>query len=190
VREKLEGIKIRLYCKTCGKKIYPKVKDKELVGEFVADKLTYSEILDHMVILRGIINCNTCNSSKGNKLEDKYREMIANINAMSDNELDEMVENDKCPFQPELIPHEYALGMFHCQCCGEMVLSGFPHPRKSDLPKMQDSTKGFTISELLTVIVVFLILISCIFTIIKSDDYKLMFKEKYIGRVLEQNLNK
>ena len=59
----------------------------------------------------------------------KYNDMIARINALSEEDLDKLVKEDACPFQPELIPGDISIGMFHCNVCGEMVLAGVPHPR-------------------------------------------------------------
>ena len=61
-----------------------------------------------------------------------YNEMIKRINDMSDEDLDRLIDDDNCPFQPELIPANVGLGMFHCTVCGEMVVAGCPHPRAKD----------------------------------------------------------
>ena len=63
----------------------------------------------------------------------QYNDMVERINAMSDGDIDRLVDNDECPFQPELIPPG-PIGMFHCKVCGEMVVAGVPHPRKRNLP--------------------------------------------------------
>lgn len=60
----------------------------------------------------------------------KYNEMVNKINALSDEEIESLIKNDKCPYQPELIPKNITVGMHHCRICGEMVVAGFPHPRK------------------------------------------------------------
>lgn len=62
-----------------------------------------------------------------------YKAMVARINAMSEEELEQLIANDQCPFEPEHLigtPH----GMFHCDVCGEMVVAGCPHPRQSAIP--------------------------------------------------------
>jgi hypothetical protein len=61
--------------------------------------------------------------------------MVTNINNISDNDLEELLSKDMCPFQPELISKDIPLGMFHCEVCGEMVVAGIPHPRHKDLIK-------------------------------------------------------
>jgi hypothetical protein len=60
----------------------------------------------------------------------KYNDMVAKINALSEEELDKLLAEDRCPFQPELVPKEASMGMFHCRVCGNMVLAGVPHPRR------------------------------------------------------------
>ncbi len=62
-----------------------------------------------------------------------YNEMVDKINAMSKEELDTLIAQDKCPFQPEHLIG-VPIGMFHCDVCGEMVIAGVPHPRYSDMP--------------------------------------------------------
>ncbi len=61
----------------------------------------------------------------------KYNEMVKKINAMSDEDLDKLLKEDECPFQPELIPKQVPIGMHHCPVCGEMVVAGIPHPRET-----------------------------------------------------------
>ena len=61
----------------------------------------------------------------------KYNEMVKKINAMSDEEIDRLIKEDQCPFQPELMPKGIPIGMFHCEVCGEMVVAGIPHPRQT-----------------------------------------------------------
>ena len=58
----------------------------------------------------------------------KYNAMVGRINLLSDQEVKELVDNDKCPFDPELMVG-VPMGQFHCQVCGEMVLAGLSHPR-------------------------------------------------------------
>lgn len=69
--------------------------------------------------------------NKEEKIE-KYNEMVDKINAMSEKEIDDLIDSDQCPFQPELIP-DGSIGMFHCRVCGEMVVAGVPHPRIKNL---------------------------------------------------------
>lgn len=64
----------------------------------------------------------------------KYNDMIRRINAMPADEVDRRVLYDLCPFEPEHLVG-VPLGMFHCEVCGEMVVAGLPHPRKSDEEK-------------------------------------------------------
>jgi hypothetical protein len=59
----------------------------------------------------------------------KYNQMVKKINALSDEELERLIKDDKCPFQPELIAKQVPIGMFHCDVCGEMVVAGICHPR-------------------------------------------------------------
>lgn len=61
-----------------------------------------------------------------------YNAMVAKINAMSIEELYSLINQDKCPFEPEHLIG-VPLGMFHCDCCGEMVVAGIPHPRYGEL---------------------------------------------------------
>ncbi|MCK9282542.1 MAG: hypothetical protein M0P71_18150 [Melioribacteraceae bacterium] len=56
-----------------------------------------------------------------------YNSMVDKINTMQDEELDKLINNNKCPFEPELIVDE-PMGMFHCPLCGEMVVAAAPHP--------------------------------------------------------------
>jgi len=64
---------------------------------------------------------------------EKYNAMIKRINNMSRKEFDQLIKEDKCPFEPEHLIG-LPLGMFHCDCCGEMVVAGVPHPRYSQIP--------------------------------------------------------
>jgi hypothetical protein len=59
---------------------------------------------------------------------EKYNAMVGRINLLSDQEVEELVNSDKCPFESELMVG-VPMGQFHCLVCGEMVLAGFPHPR-------------------------------------------------------------
>ena len=61
----------------------------------------------------------------------KYNAMVERINAMSDEELDRLIKEDKCPFEPEHMKG-VPLGMFHCNVCGQMVVAGIPHPRDQE----------------------------------------------------------
>ena len=63
------------------------------------------------------------------QLLDDYNKMVQYCNDLSDNEIRELIKNDKCPYQSELLLHG-AIGMFHCPLCGEMVVGGISHPRK------------------------------------------------------------
>ena len=51
---------------------------------------------------------------------------------MPTEEIDKLIAEDNCPFEPELLL-EVPLGMFHCNVCGEMVVAGCPHPRIKNL---------------------------------------------------------
>lgn len=55
---------------------------------------------------------------------------VSQINAMSDEELDRLIAEDACPYEPEHLVG-IPLGMFHCPVCGEMVVAGLPHVRKA-----------------------------------------------------------
>jgi hypothetical protein len=66
-----------------------------------------------------------------------YTDMVAAINSMSDKDLEELLGKDMCPFQPELIPKDIPIGMFHCEVCGTMIVAGAPHPRYKELIKEQ-----------------------------------------------------
>jgi hypothetical protein len=59
-----------------------------------------------------------------------YNAMTRRIRAMTKQEKHELVKQDKCPFEPEHLK-EVPMGMFHCPVCGEMVLAGLPHHRKT-----------------------------------------------------------
>lgn len=62
----------------------------------------------------------------------KYNAMIQRINDMPDNEIEGLLAFDLCPFEPQWMIG-VPLGMFHCDCCGEMVVAGCEHPRMSCL---------------------------------------------------------
>lgn len=63
--------------------------------------------------------------------EAKYRAMVEKINAMILDQIEALVLADQCPFEPEHMIG-VPIGMFHCEVCGEMVVAGFPHPRKTE----------------------------------------------------------
>lgn len=60
-----------------------------------------------------------------------YNAMIRKINTLPPDELNRLINTDQCPFEPEHLIG-VAIGMFHCECCGDMVIAGFPHPRRAD----------------------------------------------------------
>jgi hypothetical protein len=62
----------------------------------------------------------------------KYNAMILRINNMPQEEFDRLIQEDRCPFEPEHLIG-VPLGQFHCDCCGEMVVAGVPHPRYSQI---------------------------------------------------------
>jgi hypothetical protein len=59
----------------------------------------------------------------------KYNAMVERINAMTAEQVDKLVAEDRCPFEPEHMIG-VPLGMFHCDVCGEMVVAGVGHPRR------------------------------------------------------------
>ena len=66
------------------------------------------------------------------KQEETHEEYVNRINNLSDDELQKLIDDDQCPYEPERecgVP----MGMFHCPLCGEMVLACIQHPRKNDL---------------------------------------------------------
>lgn len=65
----------------------------------------------------------------GENLE-AYNAMVRRINAMPAEEVTALVNADQCPFEPEHMVG-VAMGMFHCDVCGEMVVAGAPHPRRN-----------------------------------------------------------
>jgi hypothetical protein len=62
---------------------------------------------------------------------EKYNAMVGRINLLPDQEVKELVDNDKCPFESELMIG-VPIGQFHCLVCGEMVLPGSPHPKHKE----------------------------------------------------------
>lgn len=56
----------------------------------------------------------------------KYNKMAARVNSMSDEEIDKLIKEGKCPFEPEHMVGE-PIGQFHCPVCGQMVLAGLKH---------------------------------------------------------------
>ena len=58
--------------------------------------------------------------------------MAARVAAMPDAELDRLIQEDQCPYEPEHLIG-VPLGMFHCPLCGEMVVAGIDHPRERAL---------------------------------------------------------
>ena len=63
-------------------------------------------------------------------MKESDDEYVDRINALSDSDLELLIEKDECPYEPERLK-EVPLGMFHCPLCGEMVLAGVAHPRKA-----------------------------------------------------------
>lgn len=61
----------------------------------------------------------------------KYNAMVQRINAMTQDQVDLLIAQDRCPFEPEHMIG-VPLGMFHCEVCGEMVLAGAPHVRRME----------------------------------------------------------
>lgn len=68
---------------------------------------------------------------------EKYNAMVARINAMSKEELDKLIAEDRCPFEPEHMIG-VPMGMFHCELCSHMCLAGVSHPRQSSLDSYSD----------------------------------------------------
>ena len=68
---------------------------------------------------------------------ESEKEYVARIDALSDDELHKLIDDDACPYEPERLVGT-SLGMFHCYLCGEMVLAGIPHPRRRHELKMDD----------------------------------------------------
>lgn len=50
------------------------------------------------------------------------------INALTDEELEKLINEKGCPYEPEQMLGQ-PIGMFHCPVCGEMVLAGMSHPK-------------------------------------------------------------
>jgi len=54
---------------------------------------------------------------------------------MSDEELDNLIKQGKCPYQPELLLGQ-PIGQHHCHLCGEMQVAGIKHlPSDLDINK-------------------------------------------------------
>ena len=64
-------------------------------------------------------------------MKETHEEYVNRINNYTDEEIMELINNDKCPYEPERYTN-VPIGMYHCPLCWEMVLAGMPHPRKSD----------------------------------------------------------
>lgn len=61
----------------------------------------------------------------------KYNAMVQRINAMTQEEVDKLISEDRCPFEPEHLIG-VPMGMFHCEVCGDMVMAGITHPRRME----------------------------------------------------------
>lgn len=59
---------------------------------------------------------------------EDYRKHIKVLNAMSPEQVDNLILDDQCPYEPQHLLG-VPIGMFHCPLCGEMVVAGFPHGR-------------------------------------------------------------
>ena len=64
-----------------------------------------------------------------NETDEEY---ITRVNGYTNEEIDVMISEDKCPYEPER-DGPSPQGMYHCPLCGEMVLSNCPHPRYKDI---------------------------------------------------------
>ena len=65
-----------------------------------------------------------------------YNEHIKRLNAMSEAEIDKLIKEDNCPYEPQHLLGT-ALGMFHCPICGEMVVAGVPHGKSKLTPEQE-----------------------------------------------------
>ena len=61
-----------------------------------------------------------------NQLREEYNKHVEEINAMSTEQIEALIKEDKCPYRPELLKY-VPLGMHHCPLCGEMVIAAIPH---------------------------------------------------------------
>lgn len=59
-------------------------------------------------------------------MNETLEEYVARINAMSNDEIDALIAEGKCPYESERDTNK-SIGMFHCPLCGEMLLAGVPH---------------------------------------------------------------
>jgi len=57
----------------------------------------------------------------------EYNQRVAKINEMSDEALDILIAEGRCPYPCELLT-DVPQGMHHCPLCGAMVVAGIPHP--------------------------------------------------------------
>lgn len=62
------------------------------------------------------------------KHQRRHLRNVQRINAMPLAEFERLIQAGQCPYEPEHLVG-VPLGMFHCECCGEMVVAGFKHPR-------------------------------------------------------------
>lgn len=62
-------------------------------------------------------------------MPETEKEYIKRLNALSDQEIQQLIAEDKCPYEPERLINK-PIGMHHCPLCGEMQVAGCPHTRK------------------------------------------------------------
>lgn len=63
---------------------------------------------------------------------EPMEDYVFRLNGYSDKEIEDLIKNDKCPYEPER-DDGVSIGMYHCPICGEMVLAGMTHPRYSNM---------------------------------------------------------
>ena len=51
--------------------------------------------------------------NKKREKENEYNQMVVKINAMPWEEIDELIKNDKCPYDPETLLYQ-PIGQHHC----------------------------------------------------------------------------
>lgn len=66
-------------------------------------------------------------------MKETIEEYVNRVNGYTGEEIDALIKEDKCPYEPER-DENTPIGMYHCPICGEMVLAGVPHPRKPTTP--------------------------------------------------------
>lgn len=66
----------------------------------------------------------------------QYVAMCERINLMGDEEIEALIDEDRCPYEPEWLLGT-PMGMFHCPVCGDMVLAGMPHPKRETAPRRE-----------------------------------------------------